>query len=143
LTAMARHDEALAQIRRAQELDPHSLIINKDVAWHYYCARLFDQAIGQAKNTLDLDSTYEQAHALLGRAYVKKMMFAEATEELQKSIALVGSANSKALLGYAYAASGRVLDAQQILRTLPEIAKDQYVSPIYVAAINGELGYKE
>src|SRR5262249_47379661 len=68
LTAMKRHDEAFVEIKRAQELDPRSLTISKDVGLHYYYAGLYDQAIEQARNTLDLDPKFASAYALLGRA---------------------------------------------------------------------------
>src|SRR5205085_2382590 len=39
LTALGRFDEAGAEMRQAQELDPLSAIINRDVAWPLYFAR--------------------------------------------------------------------------------------------------------
>src|SRR5262249_20115774 len=113
LAAMGRHDEAIAQIKRAQELDAHSLTISRDVGWIYFLARLFDQAIDQARNTLDLDPTHPLAHTLLGRAYVKKGLFEEAIAELQKAVAFSPSGNNKVLLGYAYAVAGRRSEAQR------------------------------
>src|SRR5262249_2952541 len=44
LTAMGRFEEGLAEILRAQELDPLSLIINTDVGWGLYFTRQYDQA---------------------------------------------------------------------------------------------------
>ncbi|HWQ33662.1 MAG TPA: protein kinase [Blastocatellia bacterium] len=143
LTTMGQHEAALAEIRQALELDPRSLILSRDVGWHYYYARLYDQAIDQARNTLDLDQNFTLAHTLIGRAYVKKRMFEVAIEELQKAIALSPGGNNRALLGYAYAAGDRKSEAQQILDTLQELSKEQYISPVYIAAIYGELGESE
>jgi eukaryotic-like serine/threonine-protein kinase len=145
LTALARHDEAITEIKRAQALDPRSLIINRDVGWQYYYAGLFDQAIEQARNTLDLEPKFTLAHTLLGRAYVKKGMFQDAITEMQKAIDSSQSSNSnnRALLGYAYAASGKKSAAQQILDTLPELSQQQYIAPRFIAAIYGELGDKD
>jgi Flp pilus assembly protein TadD len=70
-------------------------------------------------------------------------MFAEAIAELQKAVTLSPSGNNKALLAYAYAASGKRSEAQQILVTLPELLKKEYVSPVIMAAIHGELGDKQ
>jgi len=143
LTAMRRHEEAIAEIKRAQDLDPRSLTINKDVGSHYYFAGLYDQAIAQARNTLDLDPKFAPAHALLGRAFVKKRRFADAIAELEMAVNLSPSGNNKAQLGYAYAVSAKSGEAQQILALLPELLKKEYISPVYIAAIYGELGDKQ
>jgi serine/threonine-protein kinase len=143
LTTMGQHDAALAEIRQALELDPRSLILSRDVGWHYYYARLYDQAIDQARNTLDLDQKFILAHTLTGRAYVKKRMFEAAIEELQKAVAISPGGNNRALLGYAYAAGNRKSEAQQILDALQGLSKEQYISPVYIAAICGEMGDRE
>src|SRR5262249_3800766 len=143
LTAMKRHYEAFAEIKRAQELEPHSLTISIDVGWHYYYAGLYDLAIEQARNTLDLDPKFSSAYELLGRAYVKKKRFTDAIMELQKVVDLFPSGYNKVQLGYAYAASGKANEAQQILTTLPELLKKEYISPVLIAAIYGELGDRQ
>src|SRR5262245_29024018 len=47
LTAMGRHEEAIAEIKRALELNPLPVIIHRDVGWHYYYAGKYDLAIAQ------------------------------------------------------------------------------------------------
>jgi tetratricopeptide (TPR) repeat protein len=143
LTAMGRHEEAFASIQQAQELDPHSLIISRDVGWHYYCAGLYDQAIKQCRNTLDLAPNFIEAQTLLGLAYVKKDMFAEAIAGLQKAVDLSQSGSNRAMLGYAYAMSGQREKAQQVLDALNKLSKESYVSPFFIAAIYGGLGDKD
>lgn len=39
------HEQAIAESKRALELDPLSPIINAWLGWRYYFARQFDQAI--------------------------------------------------------------------------------------------------
>jgi tetratricopeptide (TPR) repeat protein len=39
LSATGRHEEAIARIRAAQELDPLSPLINADAGWYYFYAR--------------------------------------------------------------------------------------------------------
>ena len=46
LTYMGRHDEAVAEGRKALALDPLSLIINNDLGQVYYFARRYNEAIG-------------------------------------------------------------------------------------------------
>jgi tetratricopeptide (TPR) repeat protein len=44
---MGRYDDALAELKRAQELDPLSVWISTQIAWVYYHARRWDQSIAQ------------------------------------------------------------------------------------------------
>ncbi|MEW6210822.1 MAG: protein kinase [Acidobacteriota bacterium] len=143
LTAMGRHEEAIKEIKLAQELDPYSLIISRDVGWHYYCASWYDQAIEQCQNTLKMNPNFIDARILLGLAYAKKEMFVEAIEELQKVEDLSPSGNNKARLGYAYALYGRREKAQQILNALRHPPNGIYVSPFLIATIYAGLGDKE
>ena len=55
LMTAGRQAEAAAEIRRARELDPLSLIINDVQGWIYYEVRQYDQAIQQYKSTLEID----------------------------------------------------------------------------------------
>ena len=54
LAALGRHEEALAGIERARELDPASMLVNSDLAWFLYLARRYDDAVRQARSTLKL-----------------------------------------------------------------------------------------
>jgi tetratricopeptide (TPR) repeat protein len=54
LTALKRHDDALAEIELARELDPVSLVVNSDLGWAYYFARRYDQAIQQFRRALEI-----------------------------------------------------------------------------------------
>ncbi len=143
LTAMGRHEEAITAIKQALALDPRAPIINRDVGWHYYCARRYDLAIEYCENALRIDPTFVQAYALLGLAYVKKEMFPEAIAKLQKAVGLSRSANNLTRLGYAYASFGRRDEALQILNELTGSSNGDFVSPTYIAVIYAGLGDKE
>jgi TolB-like protein/Tfp pilus assembly protein PilF len=143
LTAMGRHNEAIAEIKKALDLDPRSPIITRDVGWHYYCARQYDQAIEQCQETLKIDRNFAQTHTLLGLAYVKKRMFPDAIAEMQNAVRLSSSPNNLARLGYAYATSGQIGAARQILDKLTDLSSEAYVWPTYIAAIYGGLGDKD
>ena len=55
---MARHEEAIAEIMRAQELDPVSMTIGLDVARTFYFARQYDRAIEQSLRALEMDPSF-------------------------------------------------------------------------------------
>jgi len=144
LMAMGRIQESLAETKRAQELDPLSLIINAALGERLYYARQHDQAMEQCQKTVELDSNFHLAHSYLGLAYEQKGMYKEAIAEFQKAIILSrGSSESVANLGYAYAISGQRGEAQKILDELNVPSKQRYVSPFDIAIIYTGLGEKD
>ncbi len=72
LAQQGRLDEALAAIKRAEELDPLSLVTNTVLGYTLYLARHYDQAIEQERETLELDDNFALAHWVLGLAYEQK-----------------------------------------------------------------------
>jgi tetratricopeptide (TPR) repeat protein len=68
LLALGRFDDAIAEGRRAIELDPLSPIINADLGQDLYSARRYDEAIAQLRKTLEIDPTFYYAHYNLGIA---------------------------------------------------------------------------
>ena len=113
LSAMGRFDEALARMRRAQELDPLTLAKVAGIGDVLYYQRQYDRAIEQYQKTLEMDPNSGFAYWSLGNVYVQKGMYEQAIAEYQKAIPLSGdSPDELASLGYAYALSGRRREAQ-------------------------------
>src|SRR5712692_2017299 len=103
-----RPDEALAQTRRAQELDPLSLPINMSLGWMLSDARQLDQSIEQFRKTLEMDPNFVLAHHRLGLAYERKGMYDQAIAEFRQVINLSGGKPiGIAALSQAYASAGR------------------------------------
>ncbi|MCI0525947.1 MAG: tetratricopeptide repeat protein, partial [Nitrospira sp.] len=136
LSAMGRHDEAIAEIQKALELDPLSLIINRDVGLTLYFARRYDPAIEQYRKTLEMDPNFNVAYWGLGLAYLQKKMYEEAIPAFQK-------ARSPGVLGYAYALSGKKDEAQKVLSHLKEQLKQRYVQSYFLAVIYAGLDEKD
>lgn len=82
-------------------------------------------------------------HALLGLAYLEKGLFEEAITELQRALAVTDSKEASALLGYAFAASGRRDEARRILEGLQEGGQQGYVDPAFLAIIYAGLKEKD
>lgn len=141
LMAMGREVEALREIRRAHEIDPLSLPINRDVGLIYYRARQYDLAIEQYLKTIELDPSFWSAHQHLGWAYEQKEMYEEAIAELNQATAIAGDRTSiRAQLGHVYAVSGWRAEAEKTLAELREPSKQPYVSPYEIALIYTGLG---
>ncbi|MGH9917230.1 MAG: tetratricopeptide repeat protein, partial [Pyrinomonadaceae bacterium] len=137
LMAMGRGDEALEEVKRAQEIDPLSLAINRDVGWvFHFGAHQCDRAIEQYLKTLEMDSSFWPTHRNLGWVYEQKAMYEEAIAELNQALTMAGDrARILAELGHAYAVSGRRKDAEKMLDELKERSTQRYVSPYEIAII--------
>jgi TolB-like protein/DNA-binding winged helix-turn-helix (wHTH) protein/Tfp pilus assembly protein PilF len=141
LSAVGRHDKAIAEIKRAQELDPLSLIINAVGGWVFFKARQYDQAIEQCRKTLDMDPDFIPAHYYLGLAYVQKEMYGEAISHYQQAVTLSGTSTAiVGALGHAYAVSGKSGEA---LKVIDELKRGRYVPSYKIALIFTGLGEKE
>lgn len=143
LHVMGRLDEAIAQITRAQELDPLSLIIATNVGRLLYVSRRYDQAIEQLQKTLEMDQGFPQTHICLGLVYQQEGRDKEALAEVQKAVDLSGRRpETLSTLGYVYAVSRR-REAAKILDELKDLSKRTYVSPDWIAIIYAGLGERD
>ena len=143
LLVMERYDEAIAEMKRAVELDPLSLIINSDLGSMYVNARQFDRAVEQLRKTIDMDRSFYPAHYWLGEAYLMKGSYAEAIAEYEKARALNDDPLVLGLLGHAYAVSGKREDAQRMLDELNNLAQQRYVSSYTFALVYAGLNDKD
>jgi serine/threonine protein kinase/TolB-like protein/Flp pilus assembly protein TadD len=148
LSEMGRHDEAIAEIRRAQSLDPLSLIINSVLGDAYIKARRYDEAVTQLRKTLEMDKNFSLAHRLLGNAYIAMGRFEEAISEYQQAEVLSGgepdNASKKAsALRAAFAKGGSNGYWQKQLELLNEQMKVTHVFPYQLASAYAHLGDNE
>ncbi len=143
LVAVERFDQAIAEAKRTEELEPLSFVASSHLGWIYYLSGKNDLAIEQCKKILELDPSSFPARRYLGLAYEAKGMYTEAINEFQTGVKLSGSPLMLALLGHAYAVSGKKVEAQQVLKDLEQLQSQRYVSPYTVAAIHAGLGDQE
>ena len=144
LMQMGRANEAREEIKRAQQLDPLSLIISANSGLYLYYSHDYDAAIEQYRRTLEIDPDFYIAHYYVGQAYVQKKMYNEAIAEFQKLINAPGDIlEAEAALGNAYALAGRRTDAQKILDGMLTTAQQRYISPLYVATVYTGLGDRD
>ena len=150
LMCLGRFDEATAEARRAQELDPVSPTVHVWAGFGFYHARQYDRSIEEARKAIELDPNAITAYNFIVRAYADKKMYEEAIAEGQKArIIAKGHPYSKGLpyslgsLGYAYAVAGKPQEARQILAELKELSGKSYISPYYTAMIHAGLGEKD
>jgi len=136
-------DRAIAEVKRAVELDPVSSIIHADLGSVYTMARRYDEAIEQFRNVLELDPQFYWAHRQLGLALELKGAPGEALIEYQRALKLSDDPRVLAFIGRAEASTGRQNEARAILVQLTEMAKTRYVSGYGFAVIHLALGEKD
>jgi TolB-like protein/Flp pilus assembly protein TadD len=143
LSATGRFNDAIAEGKRAVELDPLSLVINADLGVDYYYARRYDEAIAQLRKLLEMDPGYYFAYVTLGQALEMKGARDAAIAEYQKARALNDDPLVLALLAHAYGLSGNKMEAEKILDQLKALSKARYVSAYSFALAYLGLGNKE
>jgi serine/threonine-protein kinase len=146
LELLDRSNEAIAERKRAAELDPLSLTINFALGMNFYYARNYDQAIEQFQKTLELDQNFPPARTYLPAAYEQKGMYDKAIAEFKNATSLQGGSESSmatAGLGHVYAVSGKKDEAEAVLNRLKQLSAHEYVSAVSIALIYSGLGEKD
>jgi tetratricopeptide (TPR) repeat protein len=144
LIARERFDEGLAEVKRAQELDPLSPQANVDVGWACIRARHYDEAIAQSRRTVELEPNFVEAWGCLMRAYQYQGRPDEALAEAQRIMTRSGASREElAALRHGDAASGMRNFEKWILDRKKKAARRGYVSAYQWAAQYAALGEKE
>jgi TolB-like protein/predicted Ser/Thr protein kinase len=147
LRTLSRWDEAFAQMKEALVLDPLGLETNNGLAYTYYWARRYDDAIQQARKMLEIDPNYSGAHDLLADVYERKGLFPEAIAARQQLFRVHGLTEDADGLGQDFKTLGfeAVMRQQHesTLDQLKETAKTEYVAPLSFAVAYAKLGDKD
>jgi TolB-like protein/DNA-binding winged helix-turn-helix (wHTH) protein/Tfp pilus assembly protein PilF len=141
LSLLGRYDQALAEMRKAENLDPLSLIINADLAELLVLAHSDEESIQQSRKTIEMDPNFALAHNQLAQAYLQKHMYDEAVAELKTAVQVSGGGPAFiANLARAYVASGKRSEAVKLLDDLKKRSKPGYSNASEIAVIYASLG---
>ena len=144
LVSMGRGDEAIAAIKKAQELEgPLSLGIMTDVGEIYCWARMYDDAIEHLTEIARAEPNYAVAHYELGIAYLKKDRAADAIVELERARELESEPRIVSALAFAYGAAGERDKARTLIAELETNSANRYVSPFSIAVAHAGVGDEE
>ena len=130
-------------MKRAQELDPLSLIINAELGTSYMWARQYDKAIEQLRKTIEMDPSFYYAHWTLGEAYDLSGNVQEALKEYQTAYRLSDDPAMLGFMGHAHAISGKKDEALKMLDQMREISRQRYVPAYSFAQVYAALGDKD
>ena len=141
LSLLGRHEEALAELRAAERLDPLSQLIGTQIGLCFYEARRYEESVTRLRQTLELDGGFPLAHTCLGMAYLQLSHYDEATAEFRTAQRISPTdLTPVALLGYVRAVTGKRSEAKKILQTLTAPAKKRHVSTAYATLVQLALG---
>jgi TolB-like protein/lipoprotein NlpI len=139
LSAMGRHDEALAQAHAAREFEPLSPIVNTWVGLRHYFAGRHEAAIKEIEQVLELFPEFAPTHWHLGWAYEQTGRFDDAITEAGRAYELTENPIYLASLAHAHAMGGNDDEARQILAQLGLIATQRHVSAYHLATVHVAL----
>lgn len=146
LVSQGRTDQALEEIRRAQETDPLSLIINTDAAQILYFANRYDQAIAQSKRVLEMDPQFPLARLTLAFSYLAEHQYEAAIEEAKNGVQVPGAGpDIEANLAATYAVAGQAAQARALLSQLKAESERRHPGLLFspIAQVYAALGEKE
>ena len=135
LAQLRRFDEGAVVIRRAEALDPLSLII-KIVVGNIQCfSGARSECYATYRSGLQIDSTFAGLHLYLGRFLFAGGERREGLAELEKADELFGgrSNDGRSALAYAYGMSGQTAKAEAMADELAQRNRAQRCGAFYVA----------
>ncbi len=143
LVAMGRTDEALNELRIAQQIDPLSLNIPTNIGWALYIAGRYDEALAQIKQVLGRDPSFARAYMNLGEILQEQGKYDDAIAAFQKARELSKDPLADMALGHAYAVAGRRNEALKIAVDLDNRVLQKQVSPFLPAVVYAGLNEKD
>jgi TolB-like protein/DNA-binding winged helix-turn-helix (wHTH) protein/Flp pilus assembly protein TadD len=144
LLILGRNSEGIIELRKAESLDPLSLIISTDLADALLIVHQYDESIQDSLKAIKMDPNFAVAHYQLGEAYTQKRMLNEAIAEFQKAIEFSGGNTTfTANLAYAYTAAGRRSEALKILDDLKSRSNHGFSNDCEIALIYTGLDEKD
>ncbi len=137
-----RLEEAVAELERALELDPLSLLARFWLGIVLLLWRRAERGLEEGRKLLDLDPTHPGGHFVLGAGYRLRGMCEEAVAAHRRAVELSGgSAGMLGWLGMTLAGNGRMAEARDVLQQLQRMAAKGYVPPCSFALVH--LGLRE
>lgn len=143
LMPVGRTDDALAEIRKAQELDPLSAVIATDLGKELYFVRRYDEALVELGRALELDPNFVSAHNWISDTLLEKRMYNDAIVELEKTKPFREERVYTRQTAYLYARMGRKDQARTALAKSMRLSEGKQVSSGAIALTYAALGDKD
>jgi TolB-like protein/DNA-binding winged helix-turn-helix (wHTH) protein/Flp pilus assembly protein TadD len=144
LAAMKRPDQAIAEIRRAAELDPLSLGISQNTGFVLIQAGRYQEAIQQLQKSLEIDPDNQVSWGYLGLAHENLRQYDQALEDFRKAQRLSGEFAPYAPdIAQILAIKGKQDQARRILLKLITYRTQHELSAYAFVYVYAALGEKD
>lgn len=144
LNATGRTEEALNELKIAQQFDPQSPVYSSSTAWILYLAGRYDEAEAQLRQVLKRDPDKARAYSNLAEIYTAEGKFDEAFEALQKAKRLsTDDPLTETITAHLYAVSGRKAEAFKMVENLESKAQKKELPPFLLAEVYAGLGDRD
>ncbi|HEY4281970.1 MAG TPA: tetratricopeptide repeat protein [Chthoniobacterales bacterium] len=137
-----QHEREVAELKRALELDPLSLIINSNLGVAYIRAGRLDEAVAQFRKAVALDDSFYPAHREYGLALELQGQIPEAILQYERAAALTDDPIPLGALGRIYGIAGRTDEAKKIFEQLRQLRAQRYTAAYSLALVAVGLGDK-
>lgn len=128
-----RPSEGIAEIYRAESLDPLSLRTKTLVAWTLYQCGEFEPALKKADEIISLDENYPQGHLQRANVLCELGRADEAIVSVERGISLMPDSElARFMQGFTLASAGRPDEALVLANDMKRRSKNQYVKPMFL-----------
>ena len=143
LQAQGRFEEGFAEIKKAYDLDPLSLIINCVLGSSLSLVGHHDEALLQLHRTLEMDPNFSIAQFMLGQVLEDKGKLQDAATAYEKAKETLPSPVRLAMVACLDVRLGKTAEAKKILADLTSRAQQRYVASYPLALIEAALGDRD
>jgi serine/threonine protein kinase/Tfp pilus assembly protein PilF len=144
LSSTARHDEALREMRRAEQLDPNSPSVAAMYAFCLFNARLYAEGLKKTRRSLELDPNYYLALQGLGWVCPPLGLYDEAIAGARRAVEISEEMGiNKFSLALALIAAGQIEEARELAAELEELCRTKNAPPYYPAVVYANLNETE
>ncbi|HSU85229.1 MAG TPA: tetratricopeptide repeat protein [Chthoniobacterales bacterium] len=131
--ATGQHAHEVAEMKRALELDPLSLIINSNLGVAYVRAGRLEEAVAQLRKAIELDDSFYPAHREYGLALELQGKIPEAIAQYEKATTLSDDPIPLGTLARIYGIAGRREEAKKIFEKLRQLHAQRYTAAYALA----------
>jgi TolB-like protein/Flp pilus assembly protein TadD len=136
LASLGQRERELAELKRALELDPLSLVINSNLGVGYIHNGRLEDAIAQSQKTIEMDSSFYYARLYYGEALELQGKIPEAIAQYEKVTGVTDDPVALGTLGHIYGVAGRKDEARKILEKLRELRAHRYIAAYSLALVS-------
>lgn len=139
-----QHDEGIAELKRAVQLNPWSANVQDGLGWGYYHAERYEEALAQFRKVEEMFPNAPFVYVGLCQALAMQGMTDEGVVEMEKGAAIAPDhAWISGFLAWAYGVAGRLDDARIVIEKLEARAKEGSIPSMPMAWAYAGIGDKE